>query len=216
MTGRRAVFARLGKCDLNCTWCDTPYTWNWDRYNPNTELVTIDTSQVLERLLELAGEHPPGLVITGGEPLLQRRAVVDLSVSWLAHGGQWVQIETNGRHRPPDGLPPQVMIVASPKLANSGVDPALAERPESIRALIKWGTSFKFPVATSSCLAEVDRWVAEHGMPPESVWLMPVTDPDVHLPGRIDDPDLAQHALDQGFNYSTRLHQHLWGNTRAR
>src|SRR5262245_52198924 len=36
--GRRCGFVRLGRCNLACTWCDTPYTWDWERYDPAKEL----------------------------------------------------------------------------------------------------------------------------------------------------------------------------------
>jgi len=29
-TGIPAIFIRLSQCNLQCTWCDTPYTWNWE------------------------------------------------------------------------------------------------------------------------------------------------------------------------------------------
>lgn len=36
--GRRAGFVRLGRCNLDCSWCDTPNTWDWSRFDPAIEL----------------------------------------------------------------------------------------------------------------------------------------------------------------------------------
>src|SRR5438093_237600 len=86
--GRRCGFVRLGRCNLTCgaglgaTWCcDTPYTWDWkgllgSRFDPAKELQRCEPEEVLRKFDE---EYDVDMVvITGGEPLLQRPALLEL------------------------------------------------------------------------------------------------------------------------------------------
>src|SRR2546428_209032 len=68
--GRLGGFVRLGRCNQACTWCDTPYTWDWARYDPKVELTEQSVDEVLAKL---DGMGVGMIVITGGEPLLQQR-----------------------------------------------------------------------------------------------------------------------------------------------
>jgi organic radical activating enzyme len=125
LIGRRACFVRLARCDLQCSYCDTAFTWDWKGangivYDPASEVHPSTTEAVQAEVDRLDPDLGAGVVITGGEPLLQRRAVTDLATRFLG-AGRWVQIETNGRHKPPLGLPQEALIVASPKLSNSGM-----------------------------------------------------------------------------------------------
>ena len=60
--GRFAFFIRLGGCNLNCNWCDTPY---------KTEYLEMSIQDLVNQ-----AEHFPRVVITGGEPLLQKQEVM--------------------------------------------------------------------------------------------------------------------------------------------
>ncbi|RKN55078.1 7-carboxy-7-deazaguanine synthase QueE, partial [Streptomyces klenkii] len=73
--GEPAVFIRLSRCNLSCGWCDTPWTWDWERYDPRAE----SAGHSVEDLAAWALGAPTGLVVvTGGEPLLQQRQLVPL------------------------------------------------------------------------------------------------------------------------------------------
>lgn len=210
LTGRLAVFVRLGRCDLDCSWCDTPYTWDRSRFDMETELTETTVDRVLIEVAGLVAGSLPVLVITGGEPLLQRAAVVDLASSWPGT----VQIETNGRHAPPVGLDPDVLIVASPKLGNSGVDISRAIQPAKLAGLNNWGAHFKFVVSTPACVDSVDQLVGDVGIDRSRVWLMP----EGTTGGEVLDRTrwLVDQCLPRGYQLSTRLHTLLWGNERAR
>ena len=59
---RPSVFLRLATCNLACSWCDTKYTWDWDSYDYEREVVSLSVSEVEERVMEF---RCPRLVITG-------------------------------------------------------------------------------------------------------------------------------------------------------
>ncbi|MDD3927928.1 MAG: 7-carboxy-7-deazaguanine synthase QueE [bacterium] len=105
--GVRQVFLRLSGCNLRCRYCDTPETrevpsmvrierkpagGEFDEY-PNP--ITID--HMAEMLLKIYGRRKlhHSLSITGGEPLLQADALMEL-LPHLRDEGVRIYLETNG------------------------------------------------------------------------------------------------------------------------
>ena len=209
MMGRRAVFVRTARCDLSCAWCDTPYTWDWVNHDPGKEIHNMTLDDVVIQVNMADPAHTCGVVVTGGEPLLQRTTIAVLANRLLA-GRPWVQIETNGRHAPPEGLDPKVMIVASPKLANSGMPHEKRVVRDRLARLQEWPATFKFVVTSADDLTEVDQLVADHGL--TDVWVMP----EGTTAGKVAAIDaLADQIIERGYNLSTRMHVTLWGSRRA-
>ena len=210
--GTPSVFFRLATCNLACTWCDTKYTWDWERYDYAQQVMSLSAHEVEDRILAYDCRH---LVITGGEPMLQQSALAPLALS-LRERGFYCEVETNGTL-----APQQEMIDAisqwnvSPKLANSGNRPERREAPEALRAFTGLDSAFfKLVVVAPSDLDEVDELVRLYDVPPERVVLMPegVT-PDVLAErGRW----LAEACAQRGYRFSTRLHILLWGDQRGR
>jgi 7-carboxy-7-deazaguanine synthase len=60
-TGKAAYFFRLGGCDVGCSWCDSPFTWN-SGLHP-----MIETSSILDHVVKSGADS---VVVTGGEPLM--------------------------------------------------------------------------------------------------------------------------------------------------
>ncbi|MEX2294552.1 MAG: 7-carboxy-7-deazaguanine synthase QueE [Acidimicrobiales bacterium] len=208
--GRRAGFVRLGRCNLDCVWCDTPYTWDWERFDPAVELRRSPISAVVTRLEEMS---PEIVVITGGEPLLQQRRLGPL-LDACAQRGWAVEIETNGTIVPDPAVIARVrQWNVSPKLANSGIDLATRIRPDALAAFVAAGNAvFKFVVAATDELDEIDELAEAYGLSP--VWVMPEGTDANTLTERAR--SLAEPVLDRGWNFTPRLHVLLWGDERGR
>jgi len=85
--GRPCILIRLTGCHLRCSWCDSEHSFS------GGERMSIDA--ILERVAE-AGF--PTVLVTGGEPLLQR-PVVELMERLLADN-RTVLLETSGTLAP--------------------------------------------------------------------------------------------------------------------
>lgn len=203
--GRRAGFVRVGRCNLACAWCDTPYTWDWSRYDPAVELSKRTVEDVVAEVEAMA---VPMVVVTGGEPLLQQRAVVELAAALKPRR---IEIETAGTIAPSPELVAEVhQFNVSPKLANSGNPAQKRLKPDVLRAFQATGKAvFKFVVASAEELDEV----ASFGLPSASVWIMPEgTTADV-VRDRLG--ALAASVIERGWNLTTRLHVEIWGDKRG-
>lgn len=214
--GRLACFLRLSGCNLDCSWCDTPYTWDWlgqngVPYDRRAESTDVDVEDVAAQLL---GFETPLIVITGGEPLTQRREVAAL-VDLLPD--RRIEIETNGTVSPSPPLLANLSVRfnVSPKLSNSGIPADRRYRPEVLRELAASRLArFKFVLARPADVEEVDALVAEVGLDPGLVWLMPEGRNAVTLAIRW--PAVAEAAIERRYNASSRLHVLAWGDERAR
>ncbi len=208
--GQVAVFVRLGLCNLTCTWCDTPYTWDRTRVDLRAELRRMSTLDVWHLVSGIDAEL---VVITGGEPLLQQSRLVWL-VDMCRARGRRVEIETNGTIAPRRGLVQSaVRFNVSLKLSHSLIPHERRIRPTALRGLVKAGTArWKFVVREAADLDEITDLVEKYGLCP--VWVMPEgTSADQTL---IRMRELADDVLSRGWHLTPRLHTLLWGDERGR
>jgi 7-carboxy-7-deazaguanine synthase len=205
--GRRAGFVRLGKCNQACSWCDTPYTWNWDEYDPAVELHDMEVRDIVERV---GAMNVPMVVITGGEPLLQQRQLEPLARE-LKQSGLRIEVETAGTIAPTlGGLVDQWNV--SPKLANSGNPLERRYKPDVLRAFEATGRAlFKFVVCELADLDEIAAMVDECGL--TDIWVMPEGRDAATLEKR--SALLADEVIARRWNLTTRLHILLWGDKRG-
>ena len=108
--GARQIFVRLARCDLRCSFCDTPESFptpsqarvqlepGGERDDHPDNPVAVDTIvEAITRLDDPPGVHQ-GISVTGGEPLLHPAGVRAIAMGARALGLH-VHVETGG-HRP--------------------------------------------------------------------------------------------------------------------
>lgn len=100
-TGMPAIFIRLGRCSLACTWCDTDYL-------TYTQMTLV---QIIEAIRPYTSRN---IIITGGEPSIHPHLETLLSV--LKQQGYFLCIESNALH---DISPLIDYVAVSPKYCYS-------------------------------------------------------------------------------------------------
>lgn len=221
--GRPRTFVRLSGCNLHCVWCDTPYTWNWagtpfahqnsTKFEIGAEMVKLSAIETAARVKALPSE---GVVITGGEPLLQTEAVVELIDALRADDHRAiVDIESNGSIVPSDELIERIdYFVISPKLAHAGNDQTVALKPEALRRYAELpSASYKFVCTTAADVDAAAKLSAAYNFAPQRIYIMPEGTTSEAILAR--GPQLIDSVIKHGFNYSDRLHIHLFGQKRG-
>ncbi|MFC4114281.1 7-carboxy-7-deazaguanine synthase QueE [Nonomuraea zeae] len=208
--GQPALFIRLSGCNLSCSWCDTPYTWDARRFNLRDQRERVPVAD----LVAWALDHPvPLIVITGGEPLMQQRHLPALAGP-LLQAGRRLEIETNGTVTPdPALLVDGLHFNVSPKLDNANVPHKRRIKPAALEALSASGQAvFKFVACNLADLDEIAELVERFAM--TQVWVMPEGVTADHVLGRAH--LLAEAVIARGWSLSLRLHVLLWGDERGR
>jgi 7-carboxy-7-deazaguanine synthase len=210
-TGHRVGFLRLAGCNLACVWCDTPYSWDWSRYDKNEESHRMSVEDIAEAIKPMKVDR---LIVTGGEPMLQQR---NFKAIYEATGCK-LDIETNGTIEPkPETIDAVDLFVVSVKLEHAG---------DSDLARIKWEAIFKFAelaeqgkaifkfVAKDATDLDEIREIVDAGcIPPHTVYIMAegVT-VDAQLEGM---RRIVDFVIEEGWQLSPRLHTLIWGQERG-
>jgi organic radical activating enzyme len=226
--GRHCLFVRVADCNLECKWCDTPYTWAFTkekaakhdsgtRHDKLLNSIEMSTADIMDALLEnwMIYSQPTIVVISGGEPLMQQPGLAELlqELKELKHE---THIETAGTIQPSEILDQHVtQYNVSPKLTNSGN--RLAKRYK--QDVLNWFSDsvkawFKFVVTHPEDLDEVRDIVNMSEIDPRRVMVMPegtTIDRNVEVGRKVID-----EALQLGYGLSFRSHVLLWGDGRGK
>lgn len=226
--GEPRVFVRATRCNLHCVWCDTDYTWNWEgtpfrhlrdgdpayaKFRPDQEIAGLAVEEAARQVERFPVKS---LVLTGGEPMLQQRAWVELIDRLRARDAAYrFEVETNGTIVPTAAFDDRVdQYNVSPKLRSSGVPRRLREKPKALSFFAASPKAFfKFVVVAPEDLDEVLELVERHGLTRGRVYLMPEGTTSEALRQR--SVWVAEAARRHGLCFSDRLHIHLWGSRRG-
>lgn len=195
--GTPCVFLRLAGCNLHCSWCDTKYSWGAG--------IEVPEPQLAERI---SAWQSPGLVITGGEPLLQTEALEQLLQLLPPH--LFIEVETNGT------IPPSAVLAqrvnqwnVSPKLQHAG-NGGLGIHTEALAAFCATERAwFKFVVRSAADWPEI----AALQLPQERIVLMPCATTAQSLADAR--PAVVDLCLQQRVRYGDRLHVAIWGDKKG-
>lgn len=206
--GRPASFVRTGGCNLHCTRCDTPATWDSRRFDL---ALTCPPRSVAAIVADLERWGAPITVITGGEPLMHQRRASFADLVATAPGA--IHVETNGTITPAGTWAAKVAHWSvSPKLGGlaSPLDPeARRIRGATLRhfaAVARLGGSvaLKIVCGDEADLAEAIRFALDHDFPTSALWVMPEgrTHAEVSATSAVIGPLVPP----LGANFSPRLH----------
>ena len=208
LVGVPSFFIRTSGCNLRCAWCDTPYT-SWQ---PEGE-----RRSVRELLTAASAAGLRHVVVTGGEPLLQRE-IGELTHA-LASNGHHITVETAGTLYAEFECH---LLSVSPKTANSDPEGHFWERHRALRGDLEQlqrllvchaEHQLKFVVRDEGDLPEILAIVEHLGVASERVMLMPEGCRAEEVAARA--PAVARLCLDHGFRYTPRLHLDLFGPGRG-
>jgi len=209
-TGTPSVFLRLANCNLLCKskdWiCDSIEVWQKGELKGFDEVFTI--SQIADLN---SGAH---LVITGGEPLLQQRKIVDFIKHWQSRILRkiFIEIETNGTIMPNEQMLELVsQWNCSPKLANSGEKKQRRFKPKVLRVISKTRNHFfKFVINNREDVLDAILFLQEAEVitTKKNIYLMPAGETREEL--SLIRNNVVDLAILHGFQYSDRLHIVIW------
>ena len=208
LAGVPSFFIRTSGCNLRCAWCDTPYT-SWAPEGSRRPVADL-----------LAGAEASGarhVVVTGGEPLLQRE--LGELTRRLAGAGFHVTVETAGTLVPEFGCD---LLSVSPKTAGSDPEGRWLARHRAVRSDLEplrtllgrhREHQLKFVVRGAADLDDVEAVVAAVRADRGRVLLMPEGRTAQEVGSRAG--EVARLCLRHGFRYSPRLHLSLFGQGRG-
>jgi 7-cyano-7-deazaguanosine (preQ0) biosynthesis protein QueE len=210
--GLPSILIRTYFCNLNCSWCDTKYSWKAGKNaKEGKDYFLLSVNDIISKVSKYGCKN---VVITGGEPFLYQANLLKL-LKTLKEKGYHVEIETNGTIKPrSDLLKLADLVTVSPKLSNSKIKKERRIKREVLKIFSNdKKTYFKFVVSKYKDLNEVDEIVKELKIDKSRVILMPEAKSREVLVKR--SLWLVEECKKRCFRYSPRLQIMLYGNRRG-
>lgn len=198
--GVPAIFIRTGKCNLACSWCDTPYTWK----KGEEDYVFLEYSTILEKVANLMKKTKTHhLVMTGGEPMLHQNLIRFIRDK-LPHS--FIEVETNGTI--PSILQERTVdhFTISPKLKNS-------KNTWYKKNLHAKNSILKFVISHRNDMNEVENFIKKEHIDPQKIYLMPEGKTTQEIEQKT--PWLMEICRKKGYRFTTRLQILIFGNKRG-
>lgn len=186
-TGMPAVFLRLGGCNLNCEWCDTEYKKGKE----------ISIEEIKDKILEEILKNDVNLlVITGGEPFLQKDEIEKLLL--VLPKTLTIQFETNGTKDIliSDEISNNVFYVISPKINKKSIFEKYEKYDNAF---------FKFVISNENDIDEISKIIKNYE---KCVWLQPEYNNDKN------NAKLILKSLDKMKNIRLSIQGHKYLNLR--
>ncbi len=225
-TGVPAVFIRFSLCNLHCKWCDTPYTFNWQgtnfdhqaaqtgeniKYCPENEIISLTPVEIMGYVVDVSGPNIRHVVITGGEPLMQRTSTAfGILLSLLKSVGFYIEIETNGTLVPKNNITYMIdQFNVSPKLTNSGNSLKIRRKDHAYKFFTAQPNAyFKFVVTKKEDLKEIFELQKLYEISSAKILLMPEgrTDEETQIRAQ----EIVELCTQNGYRFCNRLHVWIW------
>ena len=202
LSGLRFAFIRLTGCNLRCTYCDSSYAFKNGK--------KMKVVEILEQIRLFRVEH---VLITGGEPLLQRNTA-DL-VHALRAENYKVSIETHGEISIAD-ISPYARIIMDVKTPSSGMDRMGFKKN---LPFLKSTDEVKFVIASQADYAWAKSILEQFAFNTSELLFSPAV-PATKSPGTFPSVDarwLAERILEDQLpvRLQIQLHKNLWGADRT-
>jgi 7-carboxy-7-deazaguanine synthase len=198
LVGVPFVFIRLTGCNLRCTYCDSTYAFKGGK--------RMSLDEVLAEVKRYSVEH---VLLTGGEPLLQRGTLPMIQL--LKKEGYQVSIETHGEVSIRDAAPHARMIM---DIKTPGSRMSRGGFRENLQFLKK-EDEIKFVITSESDYEWAKSIVKENTLPVKEILFSPVMKTK-GAPGDyegIEPLRLAEKILNDRLpvRFQLQLHKILWG-----
>jgi 7-carboxy-7-deazaguanine synthase len=217
------LYKEVEDIPLAKTGCDSFISWHpaYKKFRKQ-----YNAESVYKHIMSIIPEGTrPHIIFTGGEPLMQQKAICEL-IQWLTNEGFiHYTFETNASKALTQDFmeciadtDAEITFSMSPKLACSGEAKDEAFRPDYVAKYMPYADImyFKFVVWTDEDMQEVEEWVngyREAGVKKAAVFLMPEGGtPEAFAKNA---KYVAAKALERGWKYSDRLQVSLFGNSWA-